>query len=83
MMVANLNLNLLAISNLNLNLLAILNLNLVVAGSLAEPQELLVRPLNQFRSETINSIAVTNIIITITDLIIIIVIIIIRGSLIV
>lgn len=71
------------LANLNLNLLAILNLNPVVAGSLAEPQELLVRPLNQFRSETINSIAVTNIIITIADLIIIIIVIIMRGSLVV
>ena len=71
------------LANLNLNLLAILNLNQVVAGSLAEPQELLVRPLNQFRSETINSIAVTNIIITIADLIIIIIVIIMRGSLVV
>ena len=71
------------LANLNLNLLAILNLNQVVAGSLAEPQELLVRPLNQFRSETINSIAVTNIIITIADLIIIIIVIIMRKSLVV
>ena len=71
------------VANLNLNMLAILNLNPVVAGSLAEPQELLVRPLNQFRSETINSIAVTNIIITIADLIIIIIVIIMRGSLVV
>ena len=66
-------LNLVANLNLNLNLVAGLNLNLVVTGSLAKPQELLVRPLNQLRSETINSIDVTYIII-------IIIIIIIRGS---